>query len=156
MRRVYFVIALCGWAVLMAVQGFTGLVRLPINDKAEHFIEFGVLGVLLLANLCEFLSSRRLAWTAAIAAMAVACIVSEVVQAMLAKGRSFQWGDVVANYLGAAFFFFVAWMAYKRNCAGLGAGGSGAGGWAQAPAEDSDDDELDVELDEIIVALPRR
>ncbi|KAJ1669902.1 hypothetical protein GGH95_000722 [Coemansia sp. RSA 1836] len=159
MRRVHFVAALCGWVALMAVQGFTGLLRLPISDKAQHFVEFGVLSVLLLANLSAFFSSRRLAWRVAVATMAVACLLSEVLQAMFAAGRTFQWGDVAANYLGAAFFLLVAWVAHEKSVGQGAEHGSWAPYWAlgttgaRAPAEDSED-ELDVELDEILVAPP--
>ncbi|KAJ2859354.1 UDP-N-acetylglucosamine pyrophosphorylase [Coemansia aciculifera] len=133
LRRVVLALALCVWAGLMLVQGFTGLVRLAVSDKVQHFMEFGVLSLLVLANMR--LVSRRL-WT--VATMAVACVVSELMQAWLAQGRSFQWADVAANYLGSATFLTVAWVAEKRT-------------WTRVPDEGSDD-ELDVELDEIVVS----
>ncbi|KAJ2688456.1 hypothetical protein H4218_004135 [Coemansia sp. IMI 209128] len=138
MRRVVLVLALCLWAGLMAVQGFTGLVRLPVSDKVQHFAEFGVLSLLVVANMSCV--TRRRVW--AVATMAVACLLSECVQAWLAKGRSFQWGDVVANYLGSATFMFVAW-----------AGEKWAHGYRERVPDAGSDDELDVELDDIVVGV---
>ncbi|KAJ2059854.1 hypothetical protein GGI17_004127 [Coemansia sp. S146] len=133
MRRVVLALSLCMWMGLMLVQGFTGLVRLAVSDKVQHFTEFGILSLLVLANVRP-LVSRRL-WT--VATMAVACVASELMQAWLAQGRSFQWADVAANYLGSATFLTVAWVAERRT-------------WTRVPDEGSDD-ELDVELDEIVV-----
>ncbi|KAJ2491208.1 hypothetical protein IWW37_002460 [Coemansia sp. RSA 2050] len=141
MRRAVLVLSLCLWMGLMAVHGFTGLVRLPVSDKVLHFAEFGILSLLVLANM-SCVTQRRV-W--AVATMAVACLLSECVQAWLAKGRSFQWADVVANYLGSAAFMLVAWAREKW-----------ANGYRERVPDEGSDDELDVELDDIVVNARER
>ncbi|KAJ2002458.1 hypothetical protein H4R26_003592 [Coemansia thaxteri] len=130
----------------MAVQGFTRLVRLPGSDKAQHFIEFGVLSVLIFASAAAtsspLMPRRRV----------------EALQPLLAASRSFQWGDVGANCSGAAVFLLAAWAVDRWAIQPRASRfyGDSARYWAVGPANSSagasDDEDFDVELDEIVVA----
>ncbi|KAJ2719043.1 hypothetical protein GGI07_005451 [Coemansia sp. Benny D115] len=155
--------ALVLWLLFMAVLGFTQLVRPPVSDKALHFVAFGVMGVLLVFVFRPAVPRRRV-WLLAVGCTATAAVLSEALQALLTT-RVFDWADVAANLLGGSTFLFAAWMVdrwiVQPRARSSAYGGSarywalGASGSWHSPGGSLDGDlvdELDVELDEILVA----
>ncbi|KAJ2776903.1 hypothetical protein H4R18_005430 [Coemansia javaensis] len=132
--RLPVVAALAAWLALLAVLGFTRLLALPVGDKAQHFVAFGVLGALLFFSFQAAIPRRR-AWAATAALTAAACLFSEALQRVLTT-RPFEWADVAANFLGAATFLFAAWMAdrwiVQPRAARAFHGGGGGGATATA------------------------
>ncbi|KAJ1641874.1 hypothetical protein LPJ64_006217 [Coemansia asiatica] len=165
--RLGVVASLIAWMLFLAVLGFTRLIVLPVSDKAQHFIGFGVMGVLVFFSFQPTVP-RRKAWRITALTMGVVCFLSEVLQ-WLFTSRPFEWADIVANYLGASTFLFAAWMADKwilqmRVRRHGGASGDSPRYWMMAPGGHTEletamesfemEDELDVELDEILVDTP--
>ncbi|KAJ1827970.1 hypothetical protein LPJ56_001368 [Coemansia sp. RSA 2599] len=159
--------SLVAWMLFLAVLGFTRLIALPVSDKAQHFVGFGVMGVLLFFSFQPAVP-RLKAWRITALAMCAACFLSEVLQ-WLFTSRLFDWTDILANYLGASTFLFAAWMVDKwilQMQVRRHGGGSGDGPryWMMAPGSRGEaetamesfemEDELDVELDEILVDTP--
>ncbi|KAJ1870625.1 hypothetical protein LPJ55_004515 [Coemansia sp. RSA 990] len=158
--RLRVVAGLCIWMVLLAVLGFTRLLQLPLSDKAQHFVGFGVMSVLVLFSFQAAVPRRRV-WTLTAAGMGGACVFSEVLQRLLTT-RPFEWGDIAANVLGAATFLFAGWMA-DRWIVQPRAGSAGrAQYWSLGNAEPGSrlsadfemTSELDLELDDILVDSP--
>ncbi len=83
----------------------------PSADKALHFLCFG--GLVLLARFAfpdpQHLTGPR--WLTPVLALAYGAAV-EVTQGLLVQyHRSFEWGDIAANGLGAASFWFLSgWL----------------------------------------------
>ncbi|KAJ1962094.1 hypothetical protein GGI12_002849 [Dipsacomyces acuminosporus] len=157
--RAPVVAALLAWMAFLAILGFTRLIRIPVSDKALHFVGFGVMGVLVFFSFKAAIPRLKV-WKVTGALMAVACVFSEVLQRLLTT-REFDWRDIVANLLGTCTFLFAGWMADRwiiQPRAGSQAFGDSTGYWAIGPghaALDADvEDELDVELDEILVDTP--
>jgi len=77
-------------------------------DKALHFLSFGVL--VLLARFA-FPDPRHLAvpgWLVPVLALAYGAAI-EVTQGLLVQyHRSFEWGDIAANGLGAVSFWYLS------------------------------------------------
>ncbi|KAJ2159837.1 hypothetical protein GGF46_002728 [Coemansia sp. RSA 552] len=155
--RLPVAVALTAWMGLLAVLGFTRLIALPLSNKAQHFVGFGVMAALVFFSFQPGIP-RRKAWAVTGGLMGVSCFFSEVVQWILTT-RQFQWGDIVANFLGALTFLFAAWMVDTWIIQPR-AGGSQDGAanyWALHPGDEGREsadfevaDDLDVELDEIL------
>ncbi|KAJ2766499.1 hypothetical protein IWQ57_004336 [Coemansia nantahalensis] len=152
--------ALCVWMALLSILGFTRLLAVPVPDKAQHFVGFGVFGVLTFFSFRADIP-RRKAWTATCVLVGATCFFSEVLQRVLTT-RPFEWGDVASNFLGAATFLFAAWMADRwilqpRLSAAAVAGGGRY--WSldadeQASADLEAAGELGLELDDILADSP--
>ncbi|KAJ1829309.1 hypothetical protein LPJ70_007118 [Coemansia sp. RSA 2708] len=154
--RTPVVAALGAWAVFLAVLGFTRLLALPLPDKAQHFVGFGVLAVLVFFSF-QAAIPRRKVWALTAALMGAACVLSEAVQRVVTS-RAFEWGDVLANVMGTGTFLFAAWMA-DRWIVQPRAGHSDARYWAlgdggRASTDFEMDADLDLELDDILVDSP--
>ncbi|KAJ1878335.1 hypothetical protein LPJ57_003474 [Coemansia sp. RSA 486] len=165
--RIGVVASLIAWMLFLAVLGFTRFIALPVSDKAQHFVGFGVMGVLLFFSFQPAVPRRKV-WRITAPTMGAACFLSEVLQ-WIFTSRQFDWTDIAANYLGASTFLFAAWMVDKwivqmrvrRRGDGSGDSprywmmASGGHGEAETAMESFEmDDELDVELDEILVDTP--
>ncbi|KAJ1730474.1 hypothetical protein LPJ61_002990 [Coemansia biformis] len=159
--RLPVVAVLAAWMALLAVLGFTRLLAVPVPDKAQHFVAFGVLCVLVFFSFRPDIP-RRKAWTVTGVLGASACFFSEVLQRVLTT-RPFEWSDVAANFLGAGTFLFAAWMAdrwiIQPRSGAEAVGGGGGRYWAlDADAQASVDleaaGELGLELDDILADSP--
>ncbi|KAI9502646.1 hypothetical protein GGI26_003563 [Coemansia sp. RSA 1358] len=166
--RVPMLVLLLLWMVLLGVLGFTRLVAVPTSDKALHFVGFGVMSILVFFSF-QAAIPRRKVWVLTSVCMGVACFFSEVMQRLLTT-RTFEWSDILSNFLGTFTFLFAAWMVDKwiiQPRAGRDGGydtryqdstqylalNTGA---ARSPRRSFGDgeDELDVELDEILAGTP--
>ncbi|KAJ2795899.1 hypothetical protein H4R20_005718 [Coemansia guatemalensis] len=160
--RLPVTVALTAWMTVMAILGFTHLLRPPVSDKALHFVAFGVMGVLVFFSFQSHIP-RAKAWTVTGGLMAVACFFSEVLQRILTT-RSFQWSDIASNFLGALTFLFAAWMADTwiiQPRAGASTYQDSARYWAldsghraQSSADIELEDDFDLELNDILVDSP--
>ncbi|KAJ2781657.1 hypothetical protein GGI15_003154 [Coemansia interrupta] len=164
------VAALAAWLLFLAVLGLTHTIHVPISDKAQHFVGFGVLAVLLFSAFRPT-APRTFVWRTTGALTLLACLLSEPLQALLTT-RPFDWADVAANVLGAASFLFVAWMADRWIVQRIVARRrrrrmSEARYWGVRTLEEAEEgyddghdgvfasaDEMDVELDDILVDTP--
>ncbi|KAJ7111577.1 hypothetical protein C8R43DRAFT_158050 [Mycena crocata] len=107
--RPWFLIFTCVVMITLAFLGFTNFSRsLPLNDKALHFLCFGIAtGVFYFIFDVEEDARRIWFWRhSALIFTAFVCffcggILSEFVQSMLPY-KEFQFGDVVANLLGSS------------------------------------------------------
>lgn len=106
-------------AVVMLVLGFLGLTNfsraLPINDKALHFLCFGIAtGVFYFIFDVDEDARRIWFWRhSALIFTGFVCffcggILSEFVQSMLPY-KEFQFGDIVANLLGSSVGLFASY-----------------------------------------------
>jgi len=102
--------------VLLALLGFhpTLASRTRINDKILHFVCFGVAtGTFVWIWDIDDAARRQFIWRHATAILTgltcfgVGAIGSEFVQSLV-PGKSFQWGDIVANLLGASLGLYIA------------------------------------------------
>ncbi|PIA14361.1 hypothetical protein COEREDRAFT_88751 [Coemansia reversa NRRL 1564] len=160
--RLPVTIALTIWMTLLALLGFTHLLRPPVSDKALHFVGFGVMGVLVFFSFQSNIP-RTKAWTITGGLMAVVCFFSEVVQRILTT-RPFQWSDIASNFLGALTFLFAAWMADTwiiQPRAGVSAYQDSPRYWAlnsghrdQLSVDLELEDDLGLELNDILVDSP--
>ncbi|KAJ1722532.1 hypothetical protein LPJ53_003060 [Coemansia erecta] len=165
------VAALAAWLLFLAVLGLTHIIQVPISDKAQHFVGFGVLAVLLFFAFRPT-APRTFVWRTTGVLTTLACLLSEPLQALLTT-RPFDWADIAANVMGAASFLFAAWMADRWIVQRLVARrrrrrASEARYWGVRAVEDAEEgygdadedglfasaDELDVELDDILVDTP--
>ncbi|KAJ6596958.1 hypothetical protein DFH09DRAFT_904362 [Mycena vulgaris] len=107
--RPWFLIFTCIVMITLAFLGFTNFSRsLPINDKALHFLCFGIAtGVFYFIFDVDEDARRIWFWRhSALIFTGFVCffcggILSEFVQSMLPY-KEFQFGDVVANLLGSS------------------------------------------------------
>ncbi|KAJ7709841.1 hypothetical protein B0H17DRAFT_1029441 [Mycena rosella] len=114
--RPWFLIFTCVVMMLLAFLGFTNFSRsLPINDKALHFLCFGIAtGVFYFIFDVEEDARRIWFWRhSALIFTGFVCffcggILSEFVQSMLPY-KEFQFGDVVANLLGSSIGLFASY-----------------------------------------------
>ncbi|KAJ1854850.1 hypothetical protein LPJ73_002413 [Coemansia sp. RSA 2703] len=164
------VAALAAWLLFLAILGLTHIIYVPISDKAQHFVGFGVLAVLLFFAFRPT-APRTLVWRTTGILTLLACLLSEPLQALLTT-RPFDWADVAANLMGAASFLFAAWMADRWIVQKIVARRrrrrmSEARYWGVSAVEEADEegyddadglfasiDEMDVELDDILVDTP--
>ncbi|GAA99228.1 uncharacterized protein L969DRAFT_16533 [Mixia osmundae IAM 14324] len=102
--------------IILSILGFhpTAGSKLPVNDKALHFVCFSVATSCLYWTLEVEESARRVfLWRRANAiwcgtlAFFVGGICSEFVQALLPY-KTFQLGDIIANLLGCSVGYFVS------------------------------------------------
>lgn len=79
-----------------------------------HFLEFALLGALLLFSYLSFTQKRKWAFIPLCAAIAVG-VIDECLQ-LTAVGRAFEWMDLLIDGGGAAFGWaaagFVVWLVY--------------------------------------------
>jgi len=114
--RPWFLIFTCFVMITLAFLGFTNFSRsLPLNDKALHFLCFGVAtGVFYFIFDVEEDARRIWFWRhSALIFTGFVCffcggILSEFVQSMLPY-KEFQFGDVVANLLGSSIGLFASY-----------------------------------------------
>jgi len=114
--RPWFLIFTCIVMITLAILGFTNFSRsLPLNDKALHFLCFGVAtGVFYFIFDVEEDARRIWFWRhSALIFTGFVCffcggILSEFVQSMLPY-KEFQFGDVVANLLGSSIGLFASY-----------------------------------------------
>ncbi|KAJ7452343.1 hypothetical protein B0H11DRAFT_1741991 [Mycena galericulata] len=114
--RPWFLIFTCFVMITLATLGFTNFSRsLPLNDKALHFLCFGIAtGVFYFIFDVEEDARRIWFWRhSALIFTGFVCffcggILSEFVQSMLPY-KEFQFGDVVANLLGSSIGLFASY-----------------------------------------------
>nr|GAT53219.1 predicted protein [Mycena chlorophos] len=102
--------------LLLAFLGFTNFSRsLPLNDKALHFLCFGIAtGVFYFIFDVDEEARRHWAWrNLSLIITLFVCffcggILSEFVQSMLPY-KEFQFGDIVANLLGSSIGLMVSY-----------------------------------------------
>jgi glycopeptide antibiotics resistance protein len=106
------------WASLAPARVFTGLYRLlpfPHLDKLFHFLLYG--GLVAIARWTasahwSFKPGYRLILAGAIGYG----ILMEVLQGIMVNyHRSFEFGDIIANSLGAIFFWVLYGLAVMRS-----------------------------------------
>ncbi|KAJ2351146.1 hypothetical protein GGF43_004116 [Coemansia sp. RSA 2618] len=149
--------ALCAWLLFLGTLGFTHLLTLPLSDKSQHFVGFGVLGVLVFFSF-QATIPRRKVWTITAVIISFACLFSEVVQRVVTT-RAFEWGDVAANFMGAATFLFAGWMGDRWIIQPRVGASDGSRYWSlgNGGLEEADfelEDGFDMELDDILVDSP--
>ncbi|KAJ1942719.1 hypothetical protein EC988_006416 [Linderina pennispora] len=153
--RVPVLIALIIWLVFLAVLGSTRAISLGVPDKAQHFVGFGVLSVLVFFAF-QGTVPRRKVWVLTVGSMAAACVLSEALQGLLTT-REFDGRDIGANFLGTFTFLFAAWMVDRWLIQPRFGSEAAQQYWeldAALEQFEPDVDELDVELDEILVNTP--
>ena len=118
--RIIFVLfaAFIAWAIYMANTGqpniFIDFVKhTPYGDKVGHFFLMGILA--LLANLA--LGYRRLSlgrvslWLGSL--LVLAFVVTEELTQIYIPRRTFDLGDLAADFIGIALF---SWLGYRFIC----------------------------------------
>ncbi|KAF7294888.1 hypothetical protein MIND_01026700 [Mycena indigotica] len=114
--RPWFLLATVLIMLLLAFLGFTNFSHsLPLNDKALHFLCFGIAtGVFYFIFDVEEESRRHWFWrNVALIVTVFVCFIcggifSEVVQSMLPY-KQFQFGDIAANLLGSSIGLLVSY-----------------------------------------------
>ena len=115
-RRVAILFALFIFLIIvLADLGKLGIFgyfnRLPMGDKAGHFILYGILTLLIDLSLFRSLPSRSRMQITLISGVILAVLIGleEFSQQFFAK-RSFDLVDLTFSYLGVIFF---SWLAIK-------------------------------------------
>ncbi|KAJ6625840.1 hypothetical protein B0H10DRAFT_2000983 [Mycena sp. CBHHK59/15] len=114
--RPWFLLFTCLVMITLAFLGFTNFSRsLPLNDKALHFLCFGIATAVFYFIFDVEEDARRIwFWRhSALIFTGFVCffcggILSEFVQSML-PFKEFQFGDVVANLLGSSIGLFASY-----------------------------------------------
>ncbi|KAF8973068.1 hypothetical protein BDZ97DRAFT_1779181 [Flammula alnicola] len=114
--RPWFLVFTCIIMIILAFLGFTNFSRaLPLNDKLLHFLCFCIATAVFYFIIDVEESARRIwFWRhSGLIFTAFTCffcggIISEFVQAALPY-KTFQWGDVVANFCGSSVGLYVAY-----------------------------------------------
>ncbi|KAG2079286.1 hypothetical protein BDR04DRAFT_997459 [Suillus decipiens] len=120
--RPWFIVFTCVIMVILAFLGFTNYARaLPLNDKFLHFTCLCVAtGVFYFIFDVEEEARRIWFWRhSGLIFTAVICFffggfVSEIVQSMLPH-KEFEFGDVVANWLGSTVGLYLAYYIEKYH-----------------------------------------
>jgi VanZ family protein len=101
--------------IVLADTGNLGILqiinRIPMADKAGHFILYGVLALLIDLTLIHSFPSYHRVWVAVMSGLTLALLIGleEFSQRNFAS-RTFSLGDLTASYLGLIFF---SWLALR-------------------------------------------
>lgn len=108
------------WALIILVltlsSGATGAnLDYQYLDKVIHMLMFGVLSLLLTVGFVKQYTYRYLRFNAGKSAVLISGgygFIIELIQAIL-PARSFEFSDVVANFIGAAIGYLMFYLIYK-------------------------------------------
>jgi VanZ family protein len=88
---------------------FAWITRMPLGDKAGHFILYGILTLLIDLTFLGSLPARNRILPAAISGISLALLIGlEELSQQFFTARSFDLVDLTASYLGVLFFCWVA------------------------------------------------
>jgi VanZ family protein len=95
----------------VGVLGFVN--RIPLGDKAGHFLLYGLLALLIDLNLFRSLPSQSRRLLAVKVALILALLIGlEEASQLYLVNRTFSLADLFASYLGVLLF---SWMAIRKQ-----------------------------------------
>lgn len=87
--------------------------RLPLGDKAAHFILYGILALLINLTCFHSLPSKSRTWIAMISGLILGLLIGlEEFSQQYFSSRTFSLSDLSASYLGVIFF---SWLAVRTE-----------------------------------------
>jgi VanZ family protein len=103
--------------IILADLGKLGILqtvnRIPLGDKAGHFILYGILTLLINLTVFPSLSLQSRKRVAVISGLILALLIGlEEFSQRNFPSRTFSLGDLTASYLGVIFF---SWMAIRAK-----------------------------------------
>ncbi|WP_165395253.1 VanZ family protein [Flagellimonas allohymeniacidonis] len=125
LKNYFFTIFFIGWVVLitwLSLFSFSGLdtgsVSIPYADKVTHLVFYGgfvVLGCLFIREL----KSRKIACNGAIAIMLPSAVIYgifiEFLQYTITENRMAEYGDAIANTIGAGLGALLIWWYFSKK-----------------------------------------
>jgi VanZ family protein len=107
--------------IVLADLGKLGILptinRIPLGDKAGHFILYGILTLLINLTLFRSVPFQSQKRTAVISGLILALLIGlEEFSQRNFSSRTFSLGDLTASYLGVIFF---AWLALRIKNRGV-------------------------------------
>jgi len=95
--------------IVLADTGHLGILqtinRIPLGDKAGHFILYGILTLLINLTLFRSVPPHRRTRVAVISGLILALLIGlEEFSQRNFSSRTFSLGDLTASYLGVVFF----------------------------------------------------
>jgi VanZ family protein len=106
--------------IVLADLGKLGILqtinRIPLGDKAGHFILYGILTLLINLTLFRSIPFQSRTRIAVIIGLILALLIGlEEFSQRNFPSRTFSLGDLTASYLGVIFFSWLALQAKKRE-----------------------------------------
>jgi polysaccharide biosynthesis protein VpsQ len=87
--------------------------RLPLGDKAGHFILYGILALLINLTCFRSLPSQSRTWIAVTSGLVLGLLIGmEEYSQRYFSSRTFSLSDLSASYLGVIFF---SWLAIRTR-----------------------------------------
>ena len=84
--------------------------NIPYGDKLGHFFLMGIISVLV--NWC--FNFKRIGWILLGSLIVFVIVTIEEISQIFIRGRSFDWSDVIADFLGIVILGELANLIFKR------------------------------------------
>lgn len=87
--------------------------RVPLGDKAGHFVLYGILALLLNLTFFRSLPLRSRTWIVVVSGLILGLLIGlEEFSQQYFSSRTFSLSDLSASYLGVIFF---SWLAVRTK-----------------------------------------